>query len=259
MKPIQNATKPTNAPASSSDEQPVAETDSSLLSVFEFVCKNQDSVNRRMASEDWAAKAKSGEFDYYMAGLDEMAEYWRSVIMFKWWDQAPMDIKNGKMELVDAFHFIVSAEIAENGAEDAALNIANSLEQWLKRGDVKYGDKPMDASDAKNHMKSFTAELCMGKVNWGTFWHLVNDLNILAAGNHPHIGWQDIIALYRAKAVLNKFRTEQRALPGGYRKIWADGAEDNAVMMAWLETMPEYPGDDEVRQFLATTYARVQR
>lgn len=229
-----------------------------LYASFLFVCKNQSEVNSKMAGEDWIERSQDGRIDYYFAGLDEMAELWRSVVQFKFWDESVLDVRNGKMELVDVFHFIVSSEVAANGVEDAAEAMTSGLVSWREAMESKHASAPTEASLAR-HIKRFTADLCCDRVNWPLFWFMIDGLNAVPGSAGLKLSWEEIVSLYRAKAVLNRFRTEQRSLPSGYRKIWVDGREDNSIMMAWLDTQEQYPGDEEVLRFLQSTYARVPR
>ena len=224
-----------------------------------------------MAGADWVQRAWEHEsIDYRMAALDEMQEFWTSAWNFKWWDKknSTIDYPNARMELVDILHFIVSEDLVvrlEGELPDPSLRVVTWVSDAMLEGiyaaDDSLGEEvPEEArvSQLKSAMMRFI-HLLSGEepeVSWVDFWKMV--LLSCPTGRDRYLGevWK-VINLYRAKAVLNKFRTVHRASARGYKKVWIDGREDNDIMMSWLEQQPETPTDQELLQWLQQMYSRV--
>lgn len=224
-----------------------------------LIAETQNSVNCAMAGDDWAAVAAdpSGPINYRLAILDELAEYMRSAIPFKWWAKPNLDSENAIVELVDILHFLTSLAIVIEGsvhkaAEEMAfaLEVAGDPETWSE-------DYPVTVGGTKEEMLRFSSLLfkqedVSAAELFIAFWRLVDK----ECGN-PIL----IISMYRAKALLNKFRAANGQKEGKYKKIWFEGREDNSFVMAYLKSVMaasngEYPGDDALWQYMTLTYPR---
>lgn len=224
-----------------------------------LIAETQNSVNCAMAGEDWATVAADpgGPINYRLAILDELAEYMRSAIPFKWWAKPNLDSENAVVELVDILHFLTSLAIVIEGsvhkaAEEMAfaLEVAGNPEIWSE-------DYPVTVGGAKEEMLRFSALLfrqdnVTAAELFISFWRLVDK----ECGN-PVL----ILSMYRAKALLNKFRTANGQQEEKYKKIWFEGREDNSVVMAYLKNVMsagngDYPGDDALWQFMTLAYPR---
>lgn len=239
-----------------------------------FVASNQYSVNNAMAGEDWQERASEhGPIDYRMATLDELQEFWNCAWNFKWWDKknSTIDYRNARMELVDILHFITSEDLACPGrpAEELVAEISSRMSNGIRKALEAHGQLLESLVEArgqdesrirhlKNHMMEFISCIADGVVSWYSFWSMVL-LFDPTDNSLPEDRVLQVLNLYAAKAVLNKFRTVHRKSERGYKKVWVDGREDNDIMMAWLDTQPGYPGDAALELFLAETYQRVLR
>jgi hypothetical protein len=238
-----------------------------LIETCKAIVANQFHVNAAMAGEDWVRKAWAHEdVDYRMATLDELAEFWNCAWNFKWWDKKnnTIDYRNARMELVDILHFIVSEDLVlrlEGETDSRAVEwVAKAmLEGVYEAGDLVFGELEGNRLPLlKKAMMKFIHDLTSDgpEVNWTTFWTLVM-LSQPEDLQHCQIEVWKVMNLYRAKAVLNKFRTIHRASPRGYKKVWIDGREDNDIMMSWLDLQPTVPSDQELNLWLEGMYHRV--
>lgn len=234
-------------------------TEAAFLKECMLIATTQNIVNCAMAGDDWAVVAAdpSGPINYRLAILDELAEYMRSAIPFKWWAKPSLDSENAVVELVDILHFLTSlAIVIEGGVNKAAeemafaLEVAGSPEIWDE-------DYPVTLGGTKEEMLIFSSLLfrqddVRAAELFVSFWRLVDK----ECGN-PVL----ILSMYRAKALLNKFRTANGQKEGKYKKIWFEGREDNSFVMAYLKSAlaannGEYPGDDDLWQYMTLTYPR---
>jgi hypothetical protein len=131
-----------------------------------------------------------------------------------------------------------------------ALEVAGYPEAWAE-------DYPLTVGGTKEEMLRFSSLLfrqddISAAELFISFWRLVDK----ECGN-PVL----ILSMYRAKALLNKFRTANGQKEGKYKKIWFEGREDNSFVMAYLKSAlasnnGEYPGDDALWQYMTLTYPR---
>lgn len=235
-----------------------------------FIANNQLSVNNAMAGADWVERAqKHEEIDYRMATLDELQEFWNCAWNFKWWDSknSTINYPNARMELVDILHFITSEDLASHVKGESTDEAVRVVAQRMSDGIFgALGSVLGELSDEENRLRLLKRAMMVfinslsstgdRPVYWAPFWIMVM-LHQPIGMNDPTDEVSKVLALYRAKAVLNKFRTVHRKSAAGYKKVWIDGREDNDIMMSWLEGLNEYPGDDALNRFLEQTYSRV--
>src|SRR6478736_1597650 len=107
-----------------------------MLSLPEVTEKMLEIVNAQNAlnekiNKDWIKLAQTGEWDYQMAAVMELAEFNKSVWV-PWWSKMEIDWDNGRIEIVDALHFMVSVAIADAHTDDiesTLLNVAGEIAQ----------------------------------------------------------------------------------------------------------------------------------
>lgn len=257
---------------------------SDLVTLYADLASIQDGVNVSLAGADWAIRAE--EFivqgtandgrvplDYSTAGLDEAMELFRSAVPFKWWAKGDtVDRDNSLVELVDILHFGLSHQIAiclgNQGKVDyptvarAVLLGADyskdgtALNLYGKGGTAlgSEGTTQSDLLELRRHVKSLIAGLALGRYNWFHFWSLVRLL-----GSSP----VEVAGLYRAKAVLNKFRKQNGYKEGTYIKMWKlpdypEAVEDNKALMDYVAAVSEVtgtaPDDGMILSWLSDTY-----
>ncbi len=192
----------------------------------------QDRMNTRVHPE-WAAQ----NFAWYRALWIECGELIEHV-GYKWWKKQEADMEQVRLEVIDIWHFGMSALFSDGRSISA---IAQALEAEL--ADFKPQHRNVhDATEALAlyalQNKGFSARL---------FWELM-----LASG-------LDFGGLYRAyvgKNVLNFFRQDNGYQEGNYVKSWA-GREDNEHLVELLSELDDSAEDfsDQVYQALTQRYA----
>lgn len=227
-----------------------------LLNDLLFCATTQESVNAVMTGEDWRKKAR-GEIladnglrvDYPMAMLDEAAEFWASTVNFKWWAKTDFeyDHQNAVVELVDMLHFGLSQDLVDRSAEQVAKSAFTGIQRLADEGD----DVEPGQLDPRSPMKEFIHGLTAPtpRVNWFAFWGMARAINV-----KPEV----LVIKYRAKAALNKFRTQMGAAQGTYHKKWLDGKEDNFYLMSWLDfelAAGKMVTDEQIAAWLSSSYA----
>jgi len=221
-----------------------------MMNKFLLVAHTQSEVNKKMiGAEDWVAEALNPErgINYQLAILDEVVEFMRSSIAFKWWANNDLDADNAVVELVDILHFLTSLGIVVSGsveqcAEDMELGFITTTEYDEEL------DSPTQAMVSFTH--SLTRDVSDPQELWQDFWMLCR-----CAG----VNIETVISMYCSKAVLNKFRNAMGYKLGTYRKTWLDGKEDNWYLTNFLKSVMSgngnvYPGDEILENFLYSNY-----
>lgn len=234
-------------------------TPSDLYADFEFCAHTQESVNAMMTGENWREKAlgqmlAEGEkpVDYPMALLDEAAEFWASTIDFKWWAKTDFSLDRGNavVELVDMLHFALSQDLTSSQPEAVARAMDRA---FSARGPINQ-DPQIALLNVRVAMKKFIHAITAEQpfVDWKAFWAMAVHLGVDPA---------TLVYKYRAKALLNKFRTANGAKAGTYKKKWLDGKEDNYYLMLHLDSIlmlgQPYPGDEALDEWLKSAYVRM--
>lgn len=174
---------------------------------IEQLMKAQDDLNKVYAGEDWAIK----NYDFLGYAAVETAELLNHHGgMFHYRKQEP-DWPQIEMELVDILHFLLSAAVEWKVpsrlvkswcVETAANNAIPDAGKWLMS--VCLED---DLTPTSQVVKAFVV-----------FSELVVACNFTL---------DHIFNKYQLKYTLNRFRIANGSVTGGYKKVWADGREDN--------------------------------
>lgn len=169
--------------------------------------------------------------DWINAGYD-----WQRAIMveavetlehygWKWWKKSEPDIHQVRMELVDIWHFILSAALVRtNGRQEEAAD-------WLTLvcGTSTSNFHPLSDPETVRLCLDGMAHLAAIKVVPVT---RLRDL-LAATG----MSWDDLHRMYIGKNVLNLFRQANGYREGTYVKVW-NGKEDNEVLTEILAATP---------------------
>jgi hypothetical protein len=151
---------------------------------------------------------------------------------YKWWKKQTPDMEQVQLEVIDIWHFGMSALFAKGKTVDTpATEIDAALADYRYQGqDVRAATEAL-AGFALTH-KQFSVQL---------FWDLM------------HAAKLDFAALYRhyvGKNVLNFFRQDHGYKDGSYRKIWS-GREDNEHLMDLLKQLDSAAPDYADRLYAA--------
>ena len=131
---------------------------------------------------------------------------------WKWWKSQEHELEQIKLELIDIWHFGLSAELIRHGGD-----IHKAADAMLAEI-IDYQDNPEAIEDFKSGVDS----LAMHVLNDHTlyvpvFLMLLSDVNT---------SFDDLHRIYVGKNVLNRFRQDHGYKDGSYRKQW-QGREDN--------------------------------
>lgn len=173
---------------------------------IEQLLKAQDDLNKIYAGEDWATKG----YDFLGYAAVETAELLNHHGgMFHYRKQEP-DWPQIEMELVDILHFLLSAAIVDSSSLDPE-DLLHFVERPVNH------HKPL-VDYAKGLMHFCTQQAAHSVPAWREFVGLVRACDFTL---------DHIFNKYQLKYTLNRFRIANGSVTGGYRKVWADGREDN--------------------------------
>lgn len=158
---------------------------------------------------------------------------------WKWWKHQEADFDQVKLELVDIWHFGLSALMIQHG--DRVVDVV--------------ADEISRTYTSHDHSEFREAvEVLTGKALEGDF----SIVAFVATMRALPMSFEDLYATYVAKNVLNVFRQEHGYKEGTYRKSWA-GREDNEHLSELAQTLnidsATYIAD--LQKLLARRYADV--
>lgn len=275
-----------------------------MFAEYFALARIQDETNRQMAGPDWIRRALDPSKDlsdnrmplsYTTAALIEAYELSIVAVNYKWWAKpGQLDRPAAVMELVDILHFAISGLLVSEHEIDEATgevsqvyegipydNVASViLTPWTElfqddENDFDESSTPMiDPSNVGDSLilneacRTLVQEIMMededafGNAFWISFWTVAHLLD-----SSP----ERIAALYRAKAVLNRFRNNNGARTGTYSKSWmipadiiADGdapyvtKSDSDLVYEYTGTLSkgETLNEANLTAYLTETYAR---
>lgn len=190
----------------------------------------QDDMNTKVHS-NWREQG----FEWHRAIWVELAEM-LDHYGWKWWKHQEPDLEQVHLELIDIFHFGLSARLVSGQAVDA---IANDVEQELQNAETQ-------ASFAETIEVMVANTLATKNFDVKTFAGLMQQ---------TELSFDELFRHYVGKNVLNFFRQDHGYKTGEYVKVW-NGKEDNEVLMDVLKATdansPEFK--DLVYQGLKQAY-----
>tara|TARA_R110002049_G_scaffold83933_12_gene213627 strand:+ start:3440 stop:4069 length:630 start_codon:yes stop_codon:yes gene_type:complete len=191
----------------------------------------QDRMNSRV-HERWIEQ----DFEWYRAAWIECGELIEHY-GYKWWKKQDADIEQVRLEIIDIWHFGLSALFRD---EKTIEHIAAEIESEVARFEPA-GLGVREATEALAlhclQTKSFSPS---------RFWELM-----LAAG----LDFDTLYSAYVGKNVLNFFRQDNGYKAGSYVKNWA-GREDNEHLVELVAPLDKSAEDfaDQVYRALETRY-----
>ena len=191
-------------------------------------------LQRRMNArihEDWLAQG----FAWHRAVWVECGELLEHY-GYKWWKQHAPDAAQVQLEVIDIWHFGMSAALAASGGDEAAA--ADAIFEALAQRQPS-GAGVVDAAEALALHALQSRAFCPARFRDVM---LAADLNFDALHRR-----------YIGKNVLNMFRQNHGYKEGGYRKTWA-GREDNEHL---AELAASLDADDE--SFSDTLYQSLEK
>lgn len=165
----------------------------------------QDSLNRHI-NPAWVTAG----YEWYRAIWVECAEL-MDHYGWKWWKSQEHDRDQIRLELIDIWHFGLSAELvqAQGDIQQAADSMLSELNQ---AGEIS---KNIDFKQAVDELASHA--LTHHRLLVPVFLLLLEEMDT---------NFSDLHRIYVGKNVLNRFRQDNGYKDGSYRKQW-QGREDN--------------------------------
>lgn len=165
----------------------------------------QARTNRKI-DDNWVAR----QFEWYRAIWIECAEL-MDHYGYKWWKKQQPDLEQVQLEVVDIWHFGMSALFeAGKTIDDIADDILRDLAQPVSGEGVRFATEALAEHSLQS--RSFSARL-------------FRDLMFAA-----ELDFDSLYRQYIGKNVLNFFRQDHGYKDGSYIKLW-DGREDNEHLM----------------------------
>jgi len=194
----------------------------------------QDSLNRHI-NPQWVTAG----YEWYRAIWVECAEL-MDHYGWKWWKSQEHDQDQIRLELIDIWHFGLSAELVKHqgNIQQAAADMLTVLEQ---------AGTPSMTNDFKQAVDKLASHaLDHHSLQLPVFLQLLAQMET---------SFDDLHRIYVGKNVLNRFRQNNGYKDGSYRKLWQD-REDNehlAEIMSLLNAdATDFP--QQIEQALTSRY-----
>lgn len=164
---------------------------------------------------------------------------------WKWWGQQVRDLPQLQLELVDVFHFMLSAIlVAHHGHQELCVRELLLMQQHVETTIGLDGKQfKLDEMDVLAKLELLIGLAVVRRMNMSLFASLLTDCGM---------SWDALYRQYVGKNVLNSFRQEHGYRTGEYRKEWA-GREDNQHLVDILAELDSQTGD-----FRAQVYLRLR-
>lgn len=159
---------------------------------------------------------------------------------WKWWKKQHANVEQLQMELVDIWHFALSAEIARNGGSiDQAADLmfgeylvsSDGIADQIMFDGVSY---VLDKIDSLRRLELMIGLAVSRRFSIALFGAVLADWNM---------SWEELYRQYVGKNTLNFFRQDHGYKEGTYEKTW-NGREDNEhlveVMNAEDDSAPDF-------------------
>jgi dimeric dUTPase (all-alpha-NTP-PPase superfamily) len=159
---------------------------------------------------------------------------------YKWWKKQTPDMEQVRLEVIDIWHFGLSALFGEGRTHaQIARGIVDSLEDYRERPQGVREAAEAVAAHALNQ-RGFSVRL---------FWDLMHAVEL---------DFDELYRHYVGKNVLNLFRQDNGYKEGTYHKLW-QGREDNEHLMELLKQLDSQATDyaDDLYAQLAERYRRL--
>jgi len=172
-----------------------------MLNAVRTMLDLQDRMNTKVHPQ-WREQG----FEWYRAAWIECAELMDHA-GYKWWKHADPDMEQIQLEVVDIWHFGMSAMICRCvSLDELAAQIEKDLSATPRESSL------LEATE-------ILAESCITTQSFSTSAFL----GLMAASD---LSFEQLYRMYVGKNVLNFFRQDHGYKDGSYIKIWA-GREDN--------------------------------
>lgn len=208
-------------------------TETQLISMLEM----QDGMNSRV-KPDWV----SANNNWYRAIQVEAVEAIEHH-GWKWWKKQECDMAQLHMELVDIWHFILSAFIQSKHGNIGLAKLEMISELSLRQKSVQFDNQyyVLAKMGLLEKLDLLVGLAAARRTSLALFESLLLDCGM---------SWTELFKQYTGKNVLNVFRQDHGYKAGTYIKVW-DGREDNEHLVEVLDIVDL--SSDNVRDELYRT------
>lgn len=185
----------------------------------------QDKMNAKV-NPDWLAVKSPFLRAVVIEGAEAIEHHG-----WKWWKKQECDLEQLQMELVDIWHFVLSAVLIEHEGDQVAAK--NTVMSQIEGHSVEFDGQTytFETLDLLAKLELLIGLSAARRINIGLFTSLLADCQM---------SWVDLYTQYICKNVLNFFRQDNGYKEGTYVKIW-HGKEDNEHL---VEIMDELDAGD---------------
>ncbi|MFA6972016.1 MAG: dUTP diphosphatase [Gallionella sp.] len=216
-------------------------TKTQLISMLEL----QDGMNSRV-NPDWVAANNNWHRAIQVEGVEAIEHHG-----WKWWKKQECDMAQLRMELVDIWHFILSAAIQHKHGNVALTKLDMMAELNLHQKSVQFDNQYYLLAQLSllDKLDLLVGLATSKRINLALFESLLSDCGM---------NWTMLFKQYVGKNVLNVFRQDHGYKAGTYIKIW-DGREDNEHLIEVLEVVDLDAGNvrDDLYNSLKARYSLV--
>ncbi len=206
----------------------------------------QDGMNSKVNPE-WVAANNNWHRAIQVEGVEAIEHHG-----WKWWKKQECDLAQLRMELVDIWHFILSATIQAKFGTIALAKMDMQNEFNLRQKSVQFDNQYYVLAQLSllDKLDLLVGLAAARRTNLALFESLLHDCGM---------EWNDLFKQYVGKNVLNVFRQDHGYKAGTYIKIW-DGREDNEHLVEVLEVADLDAANvrDELYSSLKARYVIVQ-
>ena len=170
----------------------------------------QDKLNAAI-NAGWITDDSQDWFTAVLVEGAEMVDHYG----WKWWKHQTPDIAQVQLELVDIWHFLMSAEI-RNYPE---MNIEQAIEASVAKWQQAF-EQPSEKKAFLGLAKKLVGKAAIDEMPYREFCLLMTSVDF---------DFADLYKWYIGKNVLNYFRQDHGYKDGSYIKVW-QGREDNEYL-----------------------------
>ena len=216
-------------------------TENQLASMLEL----QNGMNAKVNPE-WVAANNNWYRAIQIEGAEAIEHHG-----WKWWKKQECDMAQLRMELVDIWHFILSAAIQEKHGQIPLAKQELMTELSLRQKSVQFDNKYYQLTQMSLLEK---LDLLVGLAAARRYNLALFECLLVECG----MDWSELFKQYLGKNVLNVFRQDHGYKAGTYIKIW-DGREDNEHLVEVLEIVNLEADDvrDDLYQALKARYVLI--
>ncbi len=213
-------------------------SESQLITMLEL----QDGMNSKVNPE-WVAANNNWHRAIQVEGVEAIEHHG-----WKWWKKQDCDLAQLRMELVDIWHFMLSASIQAKFGNIALAKMEMMAELNLRQKSVQFDNQyyVLTQLSLLDKLDLLVGLAAAKRASLALFESLLHDCDM---------EWNDLFKQYVGKNVLNVFRQDHGYKAGTYIKVW-DGREDNEHLVEVLEIVDLESPDvrDELYSSLKARY-----